>query len=83
MTEVFSVQGTVTSGDGPDMILETGKLAGLASGSVTAQMGDTMVLVAATGAKHVRDGIDFFPLTVDIEERIVRRGQDPRLVLPS
>ena len=77
MTEAFSVQGTVTSGDGPDMILETGKLAGLASGSVTAQMGDTMVLVAATGAKHVRDGIDFFPLTVDVEERSYAAGKIP------
>ena len=77
MTEVFSVQGTVTSGDGPDLILETGKLAGLASGSVTAQMGDTMVLVAATGAKHVRDGIDFFPLTVDVEERSYAAGKIP------
>ncbi len=77
MTEVFSVQGTVTSGDGPDMILETGKLAGLASGSVTAQMGDTMVLVAATGAKHVREGIDFFPLTVDVEERSYAAGKIP------
>ncbi len=77
MTEAFSVQGTVTSGDGPDMILETGKLAGLASGAVTAQMGDTMVLVAATGAKHVRDGIDFFPLTVDVEERSYAAGKIP------
>ncbi len=77
MTEAVSVRGTVTSGDGPDMILETGKLAGLASGSVTAQMGDTMVLVAATGAKHVRDGIDFFPLTVDVEERSYAAGKIP------
>ena len=77
MTEAFSVQGTVTSGDGPDMILETGKLAGLASGAVTAQMGDTMVLVAATGAKHVREGIDFFPLTVDVEERSYAAGKIP------
>ena len=77
MTETVSVRGTVTSGDGPDMILETGKLAGLASGSVTAQMGDTMVLVAATGAKHVREGIDFFPLTVDVEERSYAAGKIP------
>ncbi len=77
MAEAIQVQGTVTSGDGPDMILETGKLAGLASGSVTAQMGDTMVLVAATGAKHVRDGIDFFPLTVDVEERSYAAGKIP------
>ncbi len=75
--EAHAVSGTVTGGDGPDMILETGKLAGLASGAVTAQMGDTTVLVAATGAKHVRDGIDFFPLTVDVEERSYAAGKIP------
>ncbi len=75
--EAQSVSGTVTGGDGPDMILETGKLAGLASGAVTAQMGDTTVLVAATGAKSVRDGIDFFPLTVDVEERSYAAGKIP------
>lgn len=77
MTESISVSGTVTSGDGPELILETGKLAGLASGAVTAQMGETTVLVAATGAKHVRDGIDFFPLTVDVEERSYAAGKIP------
>jgi hypothetical protein len=44
---------------------------------------DTQVLATATAAKEVREGIDFFPLTVDVEERCVRRRQDPRLVLPS
>ncbi len=77
MAEAISVRGTVTSGDGADMILETGKLAGLASGSVVAQLGDTTVLVAATGAKHVREGIDFFPLTVDVEERSYAAGKIP------
>ncbi len=77
MADAISVSGTVTGGDGPDLILETGKLAGLASGAVTAQMGDTVVLVAATGAKHVRDGIDFFPLTVDVEERSYAAGKIP------
>ncbi len=77
MTEPVSVTGSVTGGDGPTMTLETGKLAGLASGSVMAQMGDTSVLVAATGARHVRDGIDFFPLTVDVEERSYAAGKIP------
>jgi polyribonucleotide nucleotidyltransferase len=77
MTEPISVSGTITSGDGPDMYLETGRLAGLASGSVLAQVGETSVLVAATGAKNVRDGIDFFPLTVDVEERSYAAGKIP------
>jgi len=59
------------------MRLETGKMAGLASGSVVARMGDTQVLVAATGARRVRDGIDFFPLTVDVEERSYAAGKIP------
>jgi polyribonucleotide nucleotidyltransferase len=59
------------------MSLETGKMAGLASGSVVARMGDTQILVAATGARRVRDGIDFFPLTVDVEERSYAAGKIP------
>ncbi len=56
---------------------ETGKLAGLAGGAVMAGMGDTRILVTATAAKHVREGIDFFPLTVDIEERMYAAGKIP------
>ena len=41
-----------------------------------------MVLVTATAARKVREGTDFFPLTVDVEERMYAAGQDPRLVLP-
>ena len=48
-------------GDDKTISFETGKLAGLAGGAVMAGMGDTRILVTATGAKHVRDGIDFFP----------------------
>ncbi|MGH1505702.1 MAG: polyribonucleotide nucleotidyltransferase [Acidimicrobiales bacterium] len=77
MADAISVSGTITGGDGPELVLETGKLAGLASGSVQARLGDTTVLVAATGAKHVRDGIDFFPLTVDVEERSYAAGKIP------
>ncbi len=64
-------------GDDKIISFETGKLAGLAGGAVMAGMGDTRILVTATGAKHVRDGIDFFPLTVDIEERMYAAGKIP------
>ncbi len=77
MADAVVVTGSVTAGDGPEMRLETGKMAGLASGSVVARMGDTQVLVAATGARRVRDGIDFFPLTVDVEERSYAAGKIP------
>jgi polyribonucleotide nucleotidyltransferase len=63
----------------PDKIIsfESGKLAGLADGAVVVRMGETMVLVTATAAKSVREGIDFFPLTVDIEERAYAAGKIP------
>ncbi len=77
MTEPVSVSGTITSGDGPELHLETGRLAGLANGSVVARIGETTVLVTATAAKHVREGIDFFPLTVDVEERSYAAGKIP------
>src|SRR5512143_3175352 len=48
-----------------DVVISTGKLAGLAGGAVTVQIGETVVLVTATGSKQPREGIDFFPLSVD------------------
>ena len=63
--------------DGRNIKFETGKLAGQAGGSVTLQYGDTMVLAAATMSKDARPGIDFFPLTVDFEERMYAGGRIP------
>ncbi len=77
MTEIVSVSGTVTSGDGQDLHLETGRYAVQAGGAVMATMGETSILVAATAASKVRDGIDFFPLTVDVEERSYAAGKIP------
>jgi polyribonucleotide nucleotidyltransferase len=57
--------------------LETGRLALQAGGAVTARMGDTMVLATATMAKTVRQGIDFFPLSVEYEERLYAAGRIP------
>ncbi|OPY59091.1 MAG: Polyribonucleotide nucleotidyltransferase [Pelotomaculum sp. PtaU1.Bin035] len=62
---------------GRPMILETGRLAKQAGGSVFVRYGDTIVLVAATMAGQVRAGIDFFPLTVDYEERFYAVGKIP------
>jgi len=56
---------------------ETGKLAGQAGGAVTLKYGDSMVLATATMSKDVRPGIDFFPLTVDYEERMYAGGRIP------
>ncbi|MCX6511426.1 MAG: polyribonucleotide nucleotidyltransferase, partial [Actinobacteria bacterium] len=54
-----------------------GKLAGQADGAVTVRVGDTVMLVTATAAKSAREGADFFPLTVDIEERMYAAGRIP------
>ncbi len=56
---------------------ETGKLAGQAGGAVTVRLGDTMMFAAATMSAEVRPGQDFFPLTVDYEERMYSGGRIP------
>ena len=66
MTQTQSFTGAFTRGEGKDATFEVGRFAPLAGGSITARMGDTVVLVTATGAKTPREGADFFPLTVDV-----------------
>jgi len=60
-----------------EIAFETGKLAIQAPGSVVVTSGDTNVLVTTVANKSVRDGIDFFPLTVDVEERMYSAGKIP------
>src|SRR5579872_1969127 len=62
---------------GRQLTLETGELARQANGSVFARYGDTCVLVAATASPNPREGIDFFPLTCDYEERMYAAGKIP------
>ena len=62
---------------GRKLTLETGKLAGLANGSVLVRYGDTAVITAATASDKPRDGIDFFPLSIDYEERMYAVGKIP------
>ncbi len=62
---------------GRPLVLETGKMAKQASGSVLVRYGDTVVLVTATMSQKAREGIDFFPLTVDYEERLYAVGKIP------
>ncbi len=77
MSNPIKVSGAFTRGEDKEISFETGKLAKLAGGSITAQIGDTVVLVTATGSKSPREGADFFPLTVDIEERMYAAGRIP------
>ncbi|MBI5034184.1 MAG: polyribonucleotide nucleotidyltransferase [Chloroflexi bacterium] len=67
---------SIPFGDGT-LTIETGKLAGQANGAVTVRHGDTVILVTATGANEPRPGVDFFPLTVDYEERLYAAGKIP------
>ena len=57
--------------------LETGEIARQASGAVLVRLGDTVVLVTAVGAKSAREGQDFFPLTVDYQEKFYAGGRIP------
>ena len=62
---------------GRDLIVETGKLAQLANGACLIRYGDTVVNVAVTASDEPRDGIDFFPLSVDFEEKMYAVGKIP------
>ena len=62
---------------GRKLSLEFGKVAELANGEVIVRYGDTVVLVTATASERPRDGIDFFPLSIDYEERMYAVGKIP------
>ena len=62
---------------GRPLTVETGKLAELANGSCLVRYGDTVILATATMAQKPRDGIDYFPLSVDFEERLYAVGKIP------
>ncbi len=67
---------TANVGQSP-LIIETGKLARLADGAVTVRSGDTIVMVSAVSATSVKEGQDFFPLTVDYREKAAAVGKFP------
>ncbi len=67
---------TASIGERP-IIIETGKIAKQADGSVTVQLGETVVIVAAVAATKAREGQEFFPLTVDYRERAASAGKFP------
>jgi len=62
---------------GRPLVIESGKMAGLANGSVLVRYGDTAVLACATASERPRDGIDFLPLSIDFEERLYAVGRIP------
>ncbi|MFO7682251.1 MAG: polyribonucleotide nucleotidyltransferase [Chloroflexota bacterium] len=62
---------------GHEVTFATGKLAEQAGGAVTIRIGDCMLFASATMSKHVREGLDFFPLSVDYEEKMYAAGRIP------
>ena len=78
MSTIAPEKTAVTAAVGNDEItFETGKLAKQADGAVVVKSGDTMVLATAQGRLEAREGADFFPLTVDVEERMYAAGKIP------
>src|ERR1051326_9049325 len=75
-TEPRTATVSVTVGD-QELTFETGKLAKQADGAVVVRAGETMVLATAQGKMEAREGADFFPLTVDIEEKMYAAGKIP------
>ena len=62
---------------GQDLIIESGRYARQADGSVTVQLGETVILTAAVAASKAKEGQDFFPLTVDYREKASAAGKFP------
>jgi polyribonucleotide nucleotidyltransferase len=75
-TEPRTATVSVTVGD-QELTFESGKLAKQADGAVVVRAGETMVLATAQGRMEAREGADFFPLTVDVEERMYAAGKIP------
>lgn len=75
MTQNFKTFETVLAGR--PLIIETGKMAQLAGGSCLIRYGETEVLCTATMADKPREGVDFFPLSVDYEEKLYAVGKIP------
>jgi polyribonucleotide nucleotidyltransferase len=74
--DAIEVSGPITATK-LSLTFETGRLAQQSQGAVVAKIGNTVVLATANASKDVREGIDFFPLTVDVEERMYAAGKIP------
>ncbi|GGG00345.1 polyribonucleotide nucleotidyltransferase [Pontibacter amylolyticus] len=72
-----AITKTIFLPDGREIIIETGKLAKQADGSVVVRMGNTMLLAAVVSNKEAREGVDFLPLSVDYQEKFASSGKIP------
>src|SRR5476649_459962 len=76
-TEMFKIHKESFEWGGRTLTLETGKIARQADGSVLATYGETVVLATVVGAQNPKEGVDFFPLTVNYQERYYAAGKIP------
>ena len=76
-TKMFNVQKESFEWGGRTLTLETGKMARQADGAVVATYGETIVLATVVGAPNPKEGVDFFPLTVNYQERYYAAGKIP------
>ncbi|MEE8603320.1 polyribonucleotide nucleotidyltransferase [Euzebya tangerina] len=76
MTKLGTFEASAKIG-GVDITMESGKLAGQAGGSVVCHLGETILLVTSTASGRPKDHLDFFPLTVDFEEKMYAAGRIP------
>ncbi len=74
---MFDVKTVSMEWGGKTLTLETGRIARQANGAVLATYGETVVLCAVTAAKSVKEGQDFFPLTVHYQEKFSAAGRIP------
>ncbi len=75
LSQPFSV--TFTTGEGLPIAIETGKLARQADGAVTLRQGNCIILATVVANKEPREGQDFFPLSVDYQEKFASAGRIP------
>src|SRR6478672_9690638 len=71
------IQSSFTFPNGAEVIIETGKLARQADGAVTVRQGNSILLATVVAAKEPREGQDFFPLSVDYQEKFAAAGRIP------
>src|ERR1700753_4041985 len=71
------ISKTFDLGDGKPITIETGKLAAQADGSVVVRQGNCMILATVVSSSEVKDGQDFFPLSVDYQEKFASAGRIP------
>ncbi|HZX46302.1 MAG TPA: polyribonucleotide nucleotidyltransferase [Clostridia bacterium] len=77
MEELYKLETFSMQLAGRELVIENGKMAGQANGAVLVRYGDTAVLVTATASEKPREGVDFFPLSCDYEEKLYSVGKIP------